>query len=67
MVVIDDMYITSITKYSKFIRLLLIDIKFLIMVAYIIFEANVTYVTLKKAFKIQVNASNKPCSSLFAC
>ena len=37
------------------------------MVAYIIFQAYVTYVILKIAFHIQVNVSNKPCLSLFAC
>ena len=31
------------------------------MVAYTIFQAHVTYVTLKIALYIQVNVSNKPC------
>ena len=36
------------------------------MVAYTIFQAQVTYVTLKIALNIQVNVSNKPCLYLFA-
>ena len=36
------------------------------MVAYTIFQAHVTYVTLKIALNIQVNVSNKPCLYLFA-
>ena len=38
------------------------DLKFFIMVAYTIFQAHVTYVTLNIALNIQVNVSNKPCS-----
>ena len=37
------------------------------MVAYTIFQAHVTYVTLKIALNIQVNVSNKSCLYLFAC
>ena len=37
------------------------------MVSYTIFQANDTYVTLRIAFNIQVNVSNKPCLYLFAC
>ena len=37
------------------------------MVAYTIFQAHVTYVTLKVVLNIQVNVSNKPCLYLFAC
>ena len=37
------------------------------MVAYTIFQAHVTYVTLKIALNIQVNVTNKPCLYLFAC
>ena len=37
------------------------------MVAYTIFQAHVTYVTLKIALNIQVNVSNKPFVYLFAC
>ena len=37
------------------------------MVAYTIFQAHVTYVTLKIALNIQVNVSNMPCLYLFAC
>ena len=36
------------------------------MVALTIFQAHVTYVTLKVALKLQVNVSNKPCLHLFA-
>ena len=67
MVFIDHTRITSLTKYSKSVRLLLIDLNFFIMVAYTIFQAHVTYVTLKIALNIQVNVSNKPCLYLFAC
>ena len=35
------------------------------MVAFTIFQAHVTYVTLKIALNIQVNVSNKPCLYLF--
>ena len=63
----DSTCITSLTEYSKSIRLLLNDLKFFIMVAYTIFQANVTYVTLKIALNIHVNVSNKPCLYLFAC
>ena len=37
------------------------------MVAYTIFQAHFTYVTLKIALNIQVNVSNKPCLYLFIC
>ena len=43
------------------------DLKFFIMVAYTILQANVTYVTLNIALCIQVNVSNKPRLYLFAC
>ena len=43
------------------------DLKFFIMVAYTIFQANVTYVTIKIALNVQVNVSNVPCLYLFAC
>ena len=66
MVFIDYTYITSVTEYSKSIRLLN-DLKLFIMVTYTIFQAHVTYVTLKVALNIQVNVSNKPCLCLFAC
>ena len=61
MVVIDYTCITSVTEYNKSVRLLLNDLKFLIMVAYIIFQAHVTYVTLIIALNIAANVSNKPC------
>ena len=68
MVFIDYTCITSVTVYIKWIRLLLNDLKFFIMVNYTIFQAHVTYVTLKIAFNIQVNVSNKPwLVYLFAC
>ena len=51
MVVIDYTCIISVTEYSKSVRLLFNDLKFLIMVAYTIFQAHVTYVTLIIAFK----------------
>ena len=37
------------------------------MVAYTIFQAHVTYVTLKITLNIQVNVSKKPRFYLFAC
>ena len=37
------------------------------MVANTIFQAHVTYVTLKIALNIQANVSNKPCPYLFTC
>ena len=37
------------------------DLKLFIMVAHTIFQTHGTYVTLKIAFNIQVNVSNKPC------
>ena len=61
MVFIDFTSITSVTEYSKSIRLLLYDLKFFVMVAYTIFQAHVMYVTFKIAFNIQVHVSNKPC------
>ena len=67
MVFIDHTRITSVTKYSKSVRLLLIDLNFFIMVAYTIFQAHVTYVTLKIALNIQVDVSNKAFFYLFAC
>ena len=67
MVFIDYTRITSVTKYSESVRLLLIDLKFFIRAAYTIFQAHVTYVTLKIALNIQINVSNKPCLYLFAC
>ena len=63
---IDFTCITSVTEYSKAIRLLLNDLKFFIMVAYTIFQAHVMYVTFKIALNIQINVSNKPCLYLFA-
>ena len=67
MVFIDFTCITSVTEYSKSIRLLLKWLKFFIMVAYTIFQAHVMYVTFKIALNIQFNVSNKPCLYLFAC
>ena len=52
MVFIDYTCMTSVTEYSKSIRLLLSDIKFFIMVAYIIFQVHVMYVTFKIALNI---------------
>ena len=43
---------TSVTEYSKSIRLLLNDLKLFIMVAYTIFQLNVMYVTFKIALNI---------------
>ena len=60
MIFIDYTCITSVTEYSKSFRLLN-DLKFFVMVAYTIFQAHVTYVTLKIALHIQVTVSNKPC------
>ena len=57
MVLIDYTSKTSVTDYSKSIRLL----------TYTIFQAHVTYVTLIIALNIQVDVSNKPCLYLFAC
>ena len=67
MVFLDFMRITSVTEYSKSIRLLLNDFKFFIMVAYTIFQIHVIYVTFKLSLNIQGNVSNKPCLYLFAC
>ena len=67
MAFIDYTCITSVTEYSKSVRLLLRLFKFFIMVAYTIFQAHDTYVTLKIALNTQVNVSNKPCLYLFAC
>ena len=67
MVFIDYTCITSVTEYSKSIKLLLKDLNFFIMVAYTIFQAHVMYVTFKIALNIQVNVSNKPCLYMFAC
>ena len=50
MVFIDYTCITSVTEYSKLIRIYLKDLKFFIMVAYTIFQAHVTFVTLKICF-----------------
>ena len=61
MVVIDYTSITSVTEYSKSVRLLLKLFKNPFMVAYTIFQAHVTYVTLIIALNIQAKASNKPC------
>ena len=68
MVFNDYMCITSATEYSKSLRLLLLknDLIFFFMAAYTIFQAHVTYVTLKIALNIQVNVYNKPCLYLFA-
>ena len=52
MVFIDYTCMTSVTEYSKSIRLLLSDLKFFIMVAYIIFQVHVMYVTFKIALNI---------------
>ena len=52
MVFIDYTCITSVTEYSKSIRLLLNDLKFFIMVAYTIFQVHVMYVTFKIALHI---------------
>ena len=43
------------------------DLNFFIVVAYAIFQAHVTYVTLKIALNVQVKVSNMPCLYLFAC
>ena len=51
MVFIDYTCITSVTEYSKSIRLLLNDLKFFIMVAYTIFQVHVMSVTFKIALK----------------
>ena len=67
MLFIDYTCITSVIEYSKSIRLLLTDLKFFIMAPNTIFLTHVTYVTLKIALNIQVNASNKPCLYLFTC
>ena len=60
-VVIDYMCNTHVTEYSKSVRLLLNELKFLIMVAYTIFIGHFTYVTLIIALNIQAYVSNKPC------
>ena len=52
MVFIDYTCITSVTGYSKSIRLLLYDLKVFIMVAYTIFQVHVMYVTFKIALNI---------------
>ena len=52
MVFIDYTCITSVTEYSKSIRLLLIGLKFFIRVSYIIFQVHVMYVTFKIALNI---------------
>ena len=53
MVFIDFTCITSVTEYSKSIRLLLLnDFKFFIMVSYTIFQVHVMYVTFKIALNI---------------
>ena len=52
MVFIDYTCITSVTEYSKSIRLLLKYFKFFTMVAYTIFQVHVMYVTFKKALNI---------------
>ena len=49
MIFIDYTCITSVTVYSKSIRLPLNDLKFFIMVAYTIFQAHVMYVTFEIA------------------
>ena len=67
MLFIDYTCITSVIEYSKSIMLMLSDLKVFIIVANTIFLTHVTYVTLKIALNIQVNASNKPCLYLFAC
>ena len=60
MVVIDYTCITSVTEYNKSVRLLLKWIE----VPYTIFQAHVTYATLKIALNIQANVSDKPCLHL---
>ena len=52
MVFIDYTCITSVTEYSKSIRLLLNDLKFFIMVPYTIFQVHVMYVTFKIALNM---------------
>ena len=59
-VVIDYTCITHVTEYSKSVRLLLNELKLLIMVAYTVFKAHVTYVTLIITLNIQAYVSNKP-------
>ena len=46
MVFTDYTCITSVTEYSKSVGCHLNDLKFFILVAYTIFQAHVTYVTL---------------------
>ena len=67
MVFIDYTCITSVTEYSKSIRLLLKSFKVLYYGCLHYFQAHVTYFTLKIALNIQVYVSNKPCLYLFAC
>ena len=52
MVFIDYTCITSVTECSKSIRLFLNDLKFFNMIAYIIFQVHVMYVTFKKVLNI---------------
>ena len=66
MVFIDYTCITSVTEYSKSIRLLLKRFKVLYY-AYTIFQVYVMYVTFKIALNIKVNVSNKPGLYSFAC
>ena len=61
MVFIDYTCITSVTEYSKSLGCYLNDLKFFIMVASTIFQAHVTFVTLKIALNLQVNVC------LFVC
>ena len=67
MVFIDYTCITSVTEYSKSIRLLLKFLKVLYYGRLHYFQSLVMYVTLKKALNIQVNVSNKLCLYSFAC
>ena len=67
MVFIDYTCITSVTEYSKSIRLLLNFFKVLYYGRSHYFQAHVTYVTLKIALNVQVNVSNKTCLYLIAC
>ena len=60
MVFIDYTCITSVKEYSKSIRLLLNDLKLFIVVAYTIFQAHATYVTLKIALNSQVTSLTSP-------
>ena len=60
MVVIDYTCITSFTKYNTYESCYLNDLKFLIMVAYTIFQVYVTYVNLIIALKCELMSLTSP-------